>query len=276
MTKQQVITALRKCAKELGVAPTFGQFCKMTKQPRHSLLKHFYTFTYALRAARLKPTGSGHVLRTKPLFTAWARLTRKLGRVPTITEWKMQGRYSERPMVTRFKYWSRVPEGMKLFAKDNGLENDWQDVMAIIEAHLAQKGKPQRKMDIKEFRMVAVRPKKELPIFGAPLFPFAMTCAPTNEAGVIFLFGALWRELGFVANKVQSAFPDWEGLRRLTEEQWQRIRIEFEYESRNFVVHGHDIKNCDLIVCWKHNWPECPVEVIELSKIVGRLLGREL
>jgi len=29
---------------------------------------------------------------------------------------------------------------------------------------------------------------------------------------------------------------------------------------------------CDLIVCWVHNWPECPVEVIELSTL--RVWGR--
>jgi hypothetical protein len=27
-----------------------------------------------------------------------------------------------------------------------------------------------------------------------------------------------------------------------------------------------------LIVCWVHNWPECPVEVIELSTL--RVWGR--
>jgi hypothetical protein len=27
-----------------------------------------------------------------------------------------------------------------------------------------------------------------------------------------------------------------------------------------------------MIVCWKHNWPECPLEVLELSKLVGKLL----
>jgi hypothetical protein len=27
-----------------------------------------------------------------------------------------------------------------------------------------------------------------------------------------------------------------------------------------------------MIICWKHNWPECPLEVLELSKLVGKLL----
>ena len=44
--------------------------------------------------------------------------------------------------------------------------------------------------------------------------------------------------------------------------------IEFEHESRNFLKHMHPVKGCDLIVCWKHNWPECPLEVVELSRAV--------
>jgi hypothetical protein len=43
-------------------------------------------------------------------------------------------------------------------------------------------------------------------------------------------------------------------MRRMAKGQWQRVRIEFEYESRNFVKHGHDKNGCDLIVRWTHNW----------------------
>ena len=30
---------------------------------------------------------------------------------------------------------------------------------------------------------------------------------------------------------------------------------------------------CDLIVCWRHNWPECPLEVLELSEAVKKIGG---
>ncbi|MGH9565382.1 MAG: hypothetical protein ACRD4I_05330 [Candidatus Angelobacter sp.] len=47
------------------------------------------------------------------------------------------------------------------------------------------------------------------------------------------------------------------------------MAIEFEFESRNFLTHGHDERQCDLIVCWKHNWEDCPINVLELSTMVG-------
>jgi hypothetical protein len=49
-------------------------------------------------------------------------------------------------------------------------------------------------------------------------------------------------------------------------------RIEFEYESRNFREHGHPPDGCDMIICWIHNWPECPanLEVIALKDEIER------
>jgi hypothetical protein len=51
------------------------------------------------------------------------------------------------------------------------------------------------------------------------------------------------------------------------------VRIEFEFRSRTFRDHGHDPDGCDLIVCWEHNWPECPLEVVELRKVIDDLEG---
>jgi hypothetical protein len=56
----------------------------------------------------------------------------------------------------------------------------------------------------------------------------------------------------------------------------QLIKAEFKYESRNFLAHGHRIDDCDLIICWKHNWEGCPVEVLELSKVIADIERQRL
>jgi hypothetical protein len=104
------------------------------------------------------------------------------------------------------------------------------------------------------------------PMYGTPLLNSPLNCAPINELGVVFLFGAVAREMGFLVTRLQQEFPDCEALRQVQAGRWQRVLIEFEYESRNFMMHGHNVDECDLIVCWNHNWPECPLEVIELKK----------
>jgi hypothetical protein len=54
---------------------------------------------------------------------------------------------------------------------------------------------------------------------------------------------------------------------------WQEVWIEFEFESRNFLAHMHRLDGCDLIVCWEHNWPDCPLEVVELKQALSRRQG---
>ncbi len=113
---------------------------------------------------------------------------------------------------------------------------------------------------------------KDRAVMGAPFDGSRMTNAPMNELGVVFLFGMVAAELGFQVESLQGKFPDCEAKREVVKGKWQRSRIEFEYESKNFHLHGHDPKGCDVIVCWRHNWKDCPeeLEVIELCRIIGR------
>jgi hypothetical protein len=91
------------------------------------------------------------------------------------------------------------------------------------------------------------------PIYGPLIHPYPLAHGPMNE-------------LGFVVTWIRMEFPDCEAMTLVgTNGNGSGL---FEYESRNFLRHMHDAKQCDLIMCWKHNWPECPVEVLELRKVL--------
>jgi hypothetical protein len=107
-------------------------------------------------------------------------------------------------------------------------------------------------------------------VYGEPLGLAAMAHAPTNELGVLFLFGIVAADLGFRVERLQAAFPDCEAKREVAPGKWELVLLELEIYSRNFKTHRHDPRGCHGIVCWKHNWPDCPewLEVIELSKVV--------
>jgi hypothetical protein len=115
------------------------------------------------------------------------------------------------------------------------------------------------------------------PTYGDPLDFRGLRHAPVNEDGVVFLFGMVARELGYLVESVQVGFPDCEAKRQVAPGQWQRVRIEFEFESRNFRDHGHAAEGCDIIVCWVHNWAEYPVhlEVVELKSVIKLLSASE-
>ncbi len=88
---------------------------------------------------------------------------------------------------------------------------------------------------------------------------------PINEQGTILLFAALCHDLGFMIEGIRSAFPDALLRRRNAKGTWNSCRAEFEFRSSNFKLHKHDPNKCDLIICWEHDWQECPKEVICLK-----------
>jgi hypothetical protein len=111
------------------------------------------------------------------------------------------------------------------------------------------------------------------PSYGQPMDFRGLRHEPVNEQGVVLLFGMVAKELGYIVEAVQSGFPDCEAKRQIAPQRWQRVHIEFEFESRNFRDHGHPLTGCDIIVCWRHNWPACPpqIEVLELSSLLKSL-----
>ena len=98
----------------------------------------------------------------------------------------------------------------------------------------------------------------------------SLSCAPVNEHGVVYLFGVLHDAFDFKIESIQAGFPDCIARRQVRKDKWEEIRIEFEFESKSFVAHKHDVKGVDIIICWKHTWKECPkdIEVIELSSMI--------
>ena len=290
MTKQQIMTAIQECAEKLGHVPSHVELLKHAGVSRKAVRRHFANYGALLAECKLAGTGSGYQAEMKDLFEDWARLVRALKKVPTIAEYELQSRFSVRPLTTRFGTWNQVPYGLKLHAEEQGWAADWKDVLAIVERReeqrkatgalkseaLKQTAGPD---NVRRARRFAARraldqagagpgdPKRAArEVYGGLMRPCPLLCAPVNEQGVIFLFGAMAEKLGFAVLKIRAEYPDCEALMRLEDGRQVMVKIEFEYESKNFLKHMHEASKCDLIVCWKHNWPECPLEVIELRE----------
>ena len=89
---------------------------------------------------------------------------------------------------------------------------------------------------------------------------------PINEQGVILLFAALCHDLGFMIEGIRSGFPDALLRRKNSKGTWNSCHAEFEFKSSNFKLHKHNPKQCDLIICWEHDWSDCPLEIISLKE----------
>ncbi|MEX2091747.1 MAG: hypothetical protein WD971_03670 [Pirellulales bacterium] len=96
-----------------------------------------------------------------------------------------------------------------------------------------------------------------------------MIYGPVNELGVVALFAKVCEEMGFIIEETRAEYPDCVARQQI-KRGWERIAIEFEYRSSNFLRHGHDPALCDLIVCWEHDWERSPVRVLSLKEYVAQ------
>lgn len=107
---------------------------------------------------------------------------------------------------------------------------------------------------------------------GIPIQFRGLSFAPEDRVGVIYLFGMIAYELGFTIESIRSEFPHAEGTRMTSPEvpsaPQERVRIAFELKSTDFKTRKRDDARCNLLVCWSHNWEDCPLEVLELKSTI--------
>lgn len=100
--------------------------------------------------------------------------------------------------------------------------------------------------------------------------------SPINEQGVVFLFGRILEDLNLYIEEIRIKYPDCVA-RRYTGKGWERVYIEFEYQASNFLQHGHDPSECNIIVCWENDLSETDkkklpgIEVFELKSLIEEL-----
>lgn len=273
MSKEEIIAAIRECAEKLGSCPKVPELKQMKGIGLRTVRKHFGSYGEAVRQAGFDPQGQGHTATMEALFADWARVCRQLGKLPTIKEYGAHGKYSVGPMMTRFGGWTDVPRGMRDWAQQKGLEAGWKDVLEMIKLDELRQRRPAAKWNPANEKLNSGRARAGRPLYGSPLTDLALLFAPTNEAGVLYLFGMLARQMGLVLLHTQTGYPDCQAARLVEGGKWQLVNVELEFQSRNFLLHQHDPKLCDIIVCWEHNWADCPeeIEVIELKTVLERM-----
>ena len=266
--KEQILTAIRETTAKLGYAPNYPELKAATGIARQWINRCFANYSNALKECGIERGGPGYMASLDRLYLDFTGIVRKLGAVPTSAEYEIHSQYTSRPLVRRFGSWRKVAAGMLHFAEQAGIQEEWQDVVEVLKNYCRRQAE-KSKTSLTASSTTKSRILADRPVYGPLLTRQPMANAPTNEMGVLYLFGAMAVKLGFCILWLGSEFPDGEALREVEPDRWQRVRIEFEFQSRNFQYHGHDPAKCDLIVCWEDNWKESPLEVLELKGAVG-------
>jgi hypothetical protein len=117
MTKEEIMTAMKECVEKLGRVPSAVEFNAASGISKYEIRKIFGTHTRLLRECQLECGGSGYRVSMRDLFLDWAQIVRSLGKVPTMAEYEQMGKYSIRPLMTRYQGWGHVPAGRRECAR---------------------------------------------------------------------------------------------------------------------------------------------------------------
>lgn len=276
--RQALIDLARQVAVRLGKKQITGtEFRRETGLTDRRILSHFDGWRDFLATAGLEPHYQNVRLTDDALFAAMRDAFLAAGRITSKAQFERHCKYSLGAYANRWRRWRSI---LAVF-------HDWvvahDPAFPYLDAlRAAACPAPTR---LRAGRAAGTTAEAAPPAaqwtpvgdrqYGEVLNFRGLQHAPLNEQGVVLLFGMMAAELGFIVEAVTTGYPDCEAKRRVAvnPERWQRVRIEFEWQSRSFRTHGHDPEGCDLVVCWEHNWPECPVEVLELKREVRRVAG---
>lgn len=279
---EETIAEIRRVASKLGTdRVTQRQFKEHGIIPISTVKGRFGTWNDALRAANLETNPSGPTpalhdqkITDDELLTEIIRLAEELGKNPTANDMQSRGYYSPKPYRKR---WGSFVKARQMAYSQLGQPDFSMQGRETTSSGSEAGNRPpiERILIPKTFKPKDSARRKKVQ-FGEPIDFRGLRFAPINEQGVVYVFGMVSRELGFLIESIRTDYPDCEGKRCVDQEgqRWVHVLIEFEYKSSNFREHGHAPEDCDFIVCWIHDWSECPIEVLELRSQIKYLPNR--
>jgi len=136
ISKEQILSAIRGLATDLGRTPTREELEQMGGISQGVVRRLFIRHRSAVRAAGLKPaqTGPPRLIQNEDLLEDWGRVTRKLKRTPTRSEYEIAGEYSYRSVIERFQRWGLTPAAFIDAEAKGVLRGEWKDVVEMIRS----------------------------------------------------------------------------------------------------------------------------------------------
>jgi hypothetical protein len=266
-SKEELIAKAQALAKEKGTARLgIVEFRRATGHGADLIYRRFGSWRGLCEAAGLQATSWNTRVGDDDIFAAMRDAFVASGGIVTRTAFELKFKFSANVIVRRFRTWHNALVEFEAWAKANEPAFPYFDELAeriAVKPSVTtfgpapQTGPPWPSCGAKPC--------------GEPIGFRALAHAPVGEIGVVLAFGMLAHELGYSIETVTPSFPDCLAKRRVEGGRWEPVRIEFEHKSRSFREHEHDPAGCDLIVCWEHDWPECPIEVLEIKSAIAEL-----
>lgn len=273
LTREEIIKKAREVADKLGVTSLPRKtFIAQTGISEWQIINLFDSWNEVVIEAGLTPAANIKLEEDELLQAMLDAFLKAKGICPR-RKFEKICRYSTDTYCRRFGSWSKALAAFYVWIEQTGKQFPYMSELAKQDKAISKAQTEGKKSPVQNNKFPSYTPVPSSTRYGSFLNFRGLQHAPLNEQGVIFLFGMICFELGYVVEAVKPGFPDCEAKRKIDgrKDHWERVRIEFEYQSKNFLEHGHDENGCDLIVCWEHNWEDCPVEVLELKNALKKL-----
>jgi hypothetical protein len=272
-TRESIIEAARAVEKDCGAALSKADFMRLTGIGEHHIWRLFPEggWTKIRELAGIERHPHDHdTLSDEQLLAEYLRVAKEVGRIPTWSIFESRANVSRSVITRRF---GGLPGTLKRLRDFLEAHDPLSPLLVELQAKFKHEIPTPPAASATPTLSRTVWAKGSGPEFGQPIDFRGLRHAPINEQGVVFLFGMVAYELGFIVESVQAGYPDCEAKRCVERktQRWQRVRIEFEFRSSNFAQYRHEVARCDVVVCWEHDWPECPLEVVELRSLISSL-----
>lgn len=283
-SRETIVQVLKNLARQLG-KDTLSKKEVGANLPLSSVNSYFGSLGNALVAAGLKRTdsakhlrGPGVLITDEELFRSLRRVETDLEHEPGANEYSAYGQYSVKPFRERFGKWADIISRYRIWKLDHPLQALQPDARPAgqenVRAAVAAPRPELSRAAGDAGREDGLGPRHSAgSLYGQEINFRSLRHAAANELEVIFLFGIVSQELGFSVERVRAGYPDCEAKCRARkgDTRLRKVFIEFEFKSSNFREHAHDPAQCDYVICWENDWPQCPVPVIELRKEIMKL-----
>lgn len=276
LTREHILSAARgAAARSNDLVLLRKDFEWFTKISQYHIYKHFPDggWSEVLRLAGLNQHPVHHEpITDEDLLLEFHAVVSELGRIPTWAQFSSRSAYSADTLRKRFRGFSGTRDRYRIWLAQHEPNSPF---LNELKPKRGDQITPQSIQPDLAFGGNVRWPKRGGIQYGPPMNFRGLRHAPVNEQGVVYLFGMVSTELGFLVEAIHGPFPDCIAKRSIDGKgtRWQQVLIEFEYRSANFLDHNHDASRCDVIVCWQHDWPDCPLEIVELSTVIQYLPG---
>jgi hypothetical protein len=272
-TREELIAKVQEVARRRGAtALSMRPFTREARISNVTIQKLFGTWSKLCEAAGIAAHPRRVTLTDEDIFREMRKTFLDVGVVPALKDFEPAFKYTASVFNRRGWSWTMAKVKFRAWAEKHDPSFPYMDQLPNgSAAPSARSGVCRHAVD----PMSGVHAPRGSRLTGDPLGFGAMANAPVNEMGVLALFAMVAERLGYSLELFNPRFPDCEARRRVSGNRWERVLIELEYRSSNFLAHEHDPKGCHMIVCWEADWRPDDIEVLELRSVVAALQARD-